>query len=90
MAFAHIAYACVIPFFFTTVLFELALALALLGGLLQPDPVLSWALGSGSCFTATYQLIAVIWIAALFVMAAWRTLERDSVARLFGGPLNFL
>jgi hypothetical protein len=65
-----VAYASVIPFSFTTMLVELALALALLAGVVQPDVVLNWLLGPGAWFPATYQLIAVIWIAALFVMAA--------------------
>lgn len=87
LAFARIAYASTIPFFFTTMLVELALALALLAGMVQPDAALNWLLGPGAWFPATYQLIAVIWIAALFVMAAWRTLERGGVAGLFGGLL---
>ncbi len=85
LAFARIAYASVIPFFFTTMLVELALALMLLAGIVQPDAVLNWLLGPGAWFPAAYQLIAVIWIAALFVMAAWRTLERGWVAGLLGG-----
>jgi hypothetical protein len=87
LAFARIAYASVIPFFFTTMVVELALALLLLAGVVQPDAVLNWLLGPGSWFPATYQLISVVWIAALFVMAAWRTLERGWVAGLLGGML---
>jgi hypothetical protein len=32
-------------------------------------------------------LISVVWIAVLFVMAAWRILERGWVAGLLGGML---
>jgi hypothetical protein len=53
----------------------------------QPDAVLDWLLGPGAWFPATYQLIAVVWMAALFVMAAWRTLERGWVASLSAGLL---
>jgi hypothetical protein len=87
LAFARIAYASVIPFFFTTMLIELALALLLLTGIAQPDAVLSWLLGPGSWFPTTYQLISIVWIAALFVMAAWQSLARDWVGGLFGGLL---
>jgi hypothetical protein len=87
LAFARVAYASVIPFFFTTMLIELALALLLLAGLVQPDPVLNWLLGSGSWFPTTYQLISIVWIAALFAMAAWQALERSWVGGLFGGLL---
>jgi hypothetical protein len=66
---------------------ELALALLLLAGVVQPDAVLHWLLGPGSWFPATYQLISVVWIAVLFVMAAWRILERGWVAGLLGGML---
>ena len=85
--FARIAYASVIPFFFTTMLIESTLALALLAGAVQPDAVLSWLLGPGAWFPAAYQLVAIIWIAALFVMAAWRTLERGWAGGLIGGVL---
>ena len=87
LAFARISYASVIPFFFTTMLVESALALALLAGIAWPDAVLSWLLGPGAWFPATYQLISVVWITALFVMAAWRTLERGWVGGLLGGLL---
>jgi hypothetical protein len=87
LAFARVAYASVIPFFFTTMLVELALALLLLVGIAQPDAVLNWLLGPGSWFPMTYQLISIVWIAALFVMAAWQTLERGWVGGLFGGLL---
>jgi hypothetical protein len=87
LAFARIAYASVIPFFFTTMLVELVLALALLAGVVQPGAVLNWLRGSGAWFPAIYQLIAVTWIAALFVMAAWRTLERGWATGLFSGLL---
>lgn len=87
LAFARIAYASVIPFFLTTMLIELALALLLLASVVQPDAVLDWLLGPGAWFPATYQLIAVVWMAALFVMAAWRTLDRGWVAGLLSGLL---
>jgi hypothetical protein len=86
-AFSRIAYASVIPFFFTTMLIESALALALLAGTVQPDGVLRWLSGAGAWFPAAYQLVAIIWIATLLVMAAWRTLERGWVAGLIGGLL---
>jgi hypothetical protein len=47
LAFARVAFASVVPFFFTTLLIEFTLALALLVGLVQPDAVLNWLLGSG-------------------------------------------
>jgi hypothetical protein len=84
LAFARIAYASVIPFFFTTMVVELGLALLLLAGVVQPDAVLSWLLGPGAWFPTTYQLVSIVWIAALFVMAAWRTLERGWVMSLLG------
>jgi hypothetical protein len=87
LAFARIAYASVIPFFFTTMLVELALALLLLAGVVRPEAVLNWLLGPGAWFPTTYQLISIVWIAALFVMAAWRTLDRGWVAGLLGGLL---
>jgi hypothetical protein len=87
LTFARVAYASVIPFFFTTMLIELALALLLLVGVAQPDVVLTWLLGPGSWFPTTYQLISIAWIAALFVMAAWQTLERGWVGGLLGGLL---
>jgi hypothetical protein len=87
LAFARISYASVIPFFFTTMLVELALALALLAGVARPDAMLNWLLGPGAWFPATYQLVSVVWIAALFVMAAWRTLERGWLGALVGGLL---
>ncbi len=87
LAFARISYASVIPFFFTTMLVEFALALALLAGIVRPDAVLRWLLGPGAWFPATYQLISIVWIAALFVMAAWRTLERGWLGGLVGGLL---
>jgi hypothetical protein len=87
LAFGRIAYASVIPFFFTTMLIEFALALALLVGVVQPAAALNWLLGPGAWFPNAYQLIAIIWMAALFVMAAWRTLERGWVAGLLGGLL---
>ncbi len=87
LAFARIAFASVIPFFFTTMLIELGLALAMLADVWQPEAVLDWLLGPGAWFPAVYQLIAVVWIAALFVIAAWRTLERGWVAGLCGGLL---
>jgi hypothetical protein len=90
LSFARVAYASVIPFFFTTMLVELVLALLLLAGVVQPDAVLNWLLGPGAWFPATYQLISVVWIAALFVMAAWQTLERGWVAGLLGGVLALL
>jgi hypothetical protein len=85
LAFARISYASVVPFFFTTMLVELALALALLAGVVQPSAVLNWLLGPGAWFPTTYQLIAIIWIAVLFVMVAWRTLDRGWLAGLLGG-----
>jgi hypothetical protein len=87
LAFARVSYASVIPFFFTTMLVELALALALLVGVVQPDAALNWLLGPGAWFPAAYQLVSVVWIAAFFVMAAWRTLERGWIAGLVGGLL---
>jgi hypothetical protein len=85
LAFGRIAYASVIPFFFTTMLIELALALLLLAGVVQPDAVLDWLLGPGAWFPTTYQLVSIVWIAALFIMAAWQTLQRGWVAGLLGG-----
>ncbi|MGD8475064.1 MAG: hypothetical protein PVH59_13160, partial [Anaerolineae bacterium] len=76
LAFARIAYASVIPFFFTTMLIELALALLFAVGVVQPDAVLNWLLGPGAWFPTSYQLISIAWIATLFVMAAWQTLAR--------------
>jgi len=87
LAFSRIAYASTIPFFFTTMLVELALALALLAGIVQPDAALNWLLGPGAWFPTVYQLISIVWIAALFVMAAWRTLERGWLVGLLGGLL---
>jgi hypothetical protein len=87
LVFARISYASVIPFFFTTMLVESALALALLVGVVQPGAALNWLLGSGAWFPATYQLVSVVWIAALFVMAAWQTLERGWAGGLIGGVL---
>jgi hypothetical protein len=90
LAFARISYASVIPFFFTTMLIELMLALLLLAGLVQPDAILRWLLGEGAWFPAAYQLVAILWMAALFVMAAWRTLERGWIAGLLGGLLALI
>lgn len=87
LAFGRIAYASVIPFFFTTMMIELALALLLLAGVVQPDAVLTWLLGPGSWFPTTYQLISIVWIAVLFVMVAWQTLERGWLGGLLGGLL---
>jgi hypothetical protein len=87
LAFARISYASVIPFFFTTMLLELALALLLLAGFVQPEPVLNWLLGPGAWFPSAYQLISIVWIAVLFVMAAWQTLGRGWIAGLLGGLL---
>jgi hypothetical protein len=87
LAFARITFASVIPFFFTTMLIEFSLALALLAGLVQPDAVLNWLLGSGAWFPATYQLIAIVWIIVLFVLVAQHTLQRGWVASLLGGLL---
>jgi hypothetical protein len=85
LAFARISYASIIPFFFTTMLVELALALALLAGVVAPEVAMDWLVGPGAWFPATYQTGAILWIAALFVMATWRTLERGLVAGLVGG-----
>jgi hypothetical protein len=87
LAFARIAYASVIPFFFTTMLIELALALLLMAGIVQPAPVLHWLLGPGSWFPAAYQLVAIVWMVALFVLTARRTLNRGWVAGALGGLL---
>jgi hypothetical protein len=87
VACARVAYASVIPFFFTTMLVELALALLLLVDVVQPDAVLTWLLGPGSWFPTTYQLISIVWIAALFLMVAWQTLERGWLGGLLGGLL---
>jgi hypothetical protein len=84
LAFGHVAYASVIPFFFMTMLIELAFALAMFAGVVQPDAVLDWLLGPGAWFPNTYQLIALVWIVALFVMAAWRTLERGWIGGMVG------
>jgi hypothetical protein len=86
-AFGRIAYASVIPFFFTTMLVELGLAVGMLLGVMQPDAALSWLLGPGAWFPTVYQLIAIVWIAVLFIMATWRTLERGWAAGLLGGLL---
>ena len=87
LTFARIAYASVIPFFFTTMVVELALALLLLAGVVQPDVALDWLLGPGAWFPMAYQLVSVVWIAALFIIAARQTLERGWGAGLFGGLL---
>jgi hypothetical protein len=87
LAFSRLAYASVIPFFFTTMVVEFALALALLVGVVQPKATLNWLLGPGAWFPAAYQLISIVWIAALFVLAAWRTLEQRWIAGLLGGVL---
>jgi hypothetical protein len=86
-AFGRIAYASVIPFFYTTMLIELVWALLLLARAVQPEDVLSWLLGPGAWFPTAYQLVAIVWIAALFVVAAWQTLERGWIAGLLGGLL---
>lgn len=87
LAFARISYASVVPFFFTTMLVELALAVLLLTGAVPPEAALSWLLGPGAWFPAAYQLVAVAWIAALFVIAAWWTLARGWIAGLLSGLL---
>jgi hypothetical protein len=87
LAFARIAFASVIPFFFTTMIVELVLALLMLVGVVQPAAVLSWLLGDGAWFPAIYQLIAIVWIAVLFVIAAWHTLNRGWAGGILGGVL---
>jgi hypothetical protein len=87
LAFARISYASVIPFFFTTMLVEAALALLLLVGVVEPVSTMNWLLGKGAWFPTAYQLVSIVWIAALFVMAAYRTLERGWVAGVLGALL---
>jgi hypothetical protein len=60
LAFGRIAYASVIPFFFTTMLIELALVLAPLAGIAQPDAVLNWLGGLGAL--AVYALPVALFI----------------------------
>ena len=88
LAFGRIAFASVIPFFFTTMLVESVLALLLLARAVEPQPVLVWLLGPGAWFPNGYQLVAVAWIAVLFVLAAARTLERGWLAGVLGGLLT--
>jgi hypothetical protein len=76
LAFARIAFVSVIPFFYTTMLVELVIALAVVLGILQPLTVLGWLTGAGSWFANGYQLVALVWMLVLFVMAARRTIGR--------------
>jgi hypothetical protein len=87
ITFTRVTYASIVPFFFTTMLIELVIALLLLLGLAQPEPVLSWLLGPGAWFPAAYQLVAMLWIVVLFVMAAWHTLKRNWPGAVLGGLL---
>jgi hypothetical protein len=87
LTFGRIAFASVIPFFFTTMLIEAALAVLMLVGAVQPDAVLSWLLGAGAWFPNTYQAVAIAWIAVLFVLTACHTLGRGWLAGVLGGLL---
>jgi hypothetical protein len=87
LAYARMAYVSVIPFFFTTMVVELVIAVLLLAGAVQPAATMSWLTGAGSWFPLIYQLVSILWIAALFVTAARQTVGRGWLAALAVGLL---
>ena len=76
VAFGRISFAMTTPFALTTMLIEAALAILLVLGVVQPQPVIDWLTGEGEWFPLAYQLVAMIWIVVLLVLAV-----RASIAR---------
>ena len=85
VAFARIALATAIPFGLTTMLVEVAIALLLSVGVLEPKATLAWLTGEGAWFASLYQLIGVFWLTALVVTAVKVTVRRGWIVSTIAG-----
>jgi hypothetical protein len=72
-ALVGLLFASTVPFLFTMLLVELACAILLLAGAVEPAPLLDWLKGDGVWFASTYQAIGYAWVAVLFCISAKRT-----------------
>lgn len=72
LAMAHLLFASTVPFLFTTLPVELAIAALVSTGITEPTSVLAWLTGPGTWFASTYQTASVTWIVALFRVATKR------------------
>ena len=70
LAFARMSFATVLPFALTMMLVELAIALLLAFGVLEPTSTLAWLKGNGRLFANLYQSIGLVWLIDLIILAA--------------------
>ena len=99
IAFGRLALATAVPFALTTMLVEFAVAFLLALGVLAPAATLRWLTGDGAWFAAMYQVVGLVWLAALVVIAVrataavtWRMSVAGGVSLLvvYGLPIALL